>query len=191
MRNKLWLPFVCCLLPLIFGCAQVPLDINYFVPAPGQPGIKTVVYNGGDYSDLQSANYTVDASPYEYNTIIALLLVVENKSGVDVQPADYTISLTDGRDLKPLKMLTRDDLIAIKAKYSGGGSGGSSGAIQDQLINNSMNMIMNTVNVPTKDKLINIINQGIDNYFAFRPVYAREKGAACFVLSRISGWNIP
>ena len=152
-------------LPLLLGCAQVPPEVNRFSPLENK---------------LENADVTGRAILYEYNSVLVLYVELSNKTARDITAKEYTIELSDGRDLKPVKMLKRSDLEEVKAKYSGGGA---QGAIQDQLIAASMNNIMNAVNVPTRDKLISIIERGIDEYFEFRPLYAGEqrKGVLCFL----------
>jgi hypothetical protein len=76
-------------------------------------------------------------------------------------------------------MLTRDDLVAVRNRLSGV----SNRAFQDQLIDLTITNVMKVANVPTKDQMIALLNQAIENYFEFRPIYAREtrQGFICFL----------
>lgn len=152
-------------LPLLFGCAPVPLDVNHFSP---------------EEIKLETADITGKAALYEYNSVLVVDLTLANRSSMDILPKEYSVVLADGRDLKPVKMLKRSDLVEVRSKYTAGNTGG---AIQDQLIAATMNNVMNAVNVPTKDKLINIIDKGIAQYFEFRPIYAgaERSGVLCFL----------
>jgi len=163
-----------------FGCAQVPLDISRFEPVIDQPSLKIATIKNEPFVIYEDPDYRIAAGLYEYNQVFALSLEIANNTGDDLLPADYSVSLVDGRDLKPIKIFTRQDLMAAKAKLSGTGS---SGALQDQLIQATIDTIMNTTNSPTKQKLIGIIEKGIDEYFAFRTIYAGDKrsGAICFL----------
>ena len=162
--------FFIALSPFLFGCgSQIQLDATRFIPLPG-PNQTIFTENEDTYVSYEGGGIVVTMAIYEYNAIIGVPISITNKTGADMDPSEYSFGLYDGRDLKPVKMLTRDDLVKFKAQYSGG----SSGAIQDKVIEASMNNIMKAVNVPTKDKVIEVINFGIDNYFSFRPIYNGE-----------------
>jgi hypothetical protein len=178
LRNKPWLILLSLSL-LLFGCAQVPLDLQKFDPAADLPQ-KTVFQKDNEtYLAFEDKTAKVSTAIYEYNTVIVIPLEITNKTGQDIANAEYTITLADGRDRKTVKLISRDDLVKIKGKYSGGGSS----ALQDQVIETTITSLMNAVNLPTKDRLIKIIDQGIDQYFEFRPIYAREtrSGVLCFI----------
>jgi len=165
---------------LLWGCATIPLQFTRFDLIPDRKETRTVRIGEENYAEFDTPNYKINAVVYEYSSVVVAELIILNRTKGDVGSDQYSVELTDGRDYKPVRLLTRDELIAIKSRYSGGGKPGS---MQDQLIESTMNTVMNTLNVPTKDRLISYINQGIDNYFAFRPVYAGEsrQGVLCFL----------
>lgn len=166
--------------PFLCGCAEVPLEISRFDPVVDRPEVKLVLINNEPQAVFEDDKYKITAGLYEYNTIFALILAIRNETDKDLPADDYSIRLADGRDLKTIRMLTRQDLMATKSKYS---SGGGSGGFQDQLLQATMDTLMNTLNVSTKQRLIKIIDQGIEQYFAFRPIYANDKrdGVLCFL----------
>ena len=180
MKKSPW-PLLFALTLFLLGCAQVPLDLQRFDPIVDRPQKTIFLKDNEPYLAFEDRTVKVSAALFEYNTVIVIPLEITNRTGQDIVAADYTIALADGRDRKPVRLISRDDLVKIKEKYSGGG--GSSSALQDQVIETTITSLMNAVNLPTKDRLIRIIDQGIDQYFEFRPVYARETrtGVLCFV----------
>ncbi|MFA5113901.1 MAG: hypothetical protein WC529_06380 [Candidatus Margulisiibacteriota bacterium] len=164
---------------MTLGCAQVPLATTNYEPQVDQPGLKSVVIGNDTFAEYTLPDCRITSAIFEFNNVIAVSLEIRNLTGQDLGVKEYAVSLADGRDLKPVKMLTRQDLVATRAKMSGG----TGGAIQDQLIQATVDTIMNTMNTPTKEKLIKIIDQGIAEYFDFRPVYANDRrgGVLCFV----------
>lgn len=174
-------PFVILLFAaaLTLGCTQVAIDAVGYNPATDRPEIKAIMVSGEVFAEYTTPSCRVTAALFEYNNVLALSLEIRNLTETDLQPKEYSVSLADGRDLKPIKLLTRQDLISTKARIAGV----PSGAIQDQLIQATVDTVLNTMNQPTKDKLISIVDQGIADYFAFRPVYAndRRSGVLCFV----------
>ena len=163
----------------LMGCEQLPASITSYKPQ--DPKINQTIpfleknevyklYNGPDCE--------VNANIFEYNNILILMVNIKNNGDKDLEPKDYSISLTDGRDLKKIKLLSRQDLVVMKAKYSG-----STGPLQDQVIEATMTNAMKVANVPTKEKVAQLIDLGIINYFSFRPIYAHEsrQGVLCFL----------
>lgn len=170
------------LLSVVFisGCAtQVPIEIARFDPQVKGTTQTTFEYLDETFVSAEADDLTIKTALFEYNSAIALTIALTNKTIENIQPSDYSIQLFDGRDMKPLKLLTRDDLAKIRARYTGG----IPGAIQDQVIEATMTNVMNAVNMPTKDKLIKLIDYAIDNYFEFRPIYRGEtrEGFLCFL----------
>jgi hypothetical protein len=178
-QKILYLPLLGSLL-LLLGCTQAAIEAVNYEPVIDQPAITTAVVSSEVFAEYTAADFRLTAALFEYNNVLALSLEIRNLTGEDLSAGDYSISMTDGRDRKPIIMLSRQDLISTKAKVAGTGG---SGPIQDQLIQATVDTLMNTINQPTKEKLIRIIDQGIDNYFSFRPVYANERrgGVLCFV----------
>jgi len=179
MKKNLFILFF---IPMIFGCAQVATyNVTELKPA-NLPG-KTSEYMGQKltYAVYAGDNFRAAAAGLEYNNyIIAFNIRLINLTTKDVEGGQYKIELFDGRDMKSVRLLTRDELQAVKNTMAGGSS---SGAIQDQLINTSVNTVMSAIDAPTKNKLVGIIQYGVDNYFSFRPVWARDKrdGILCFM----------
>ncbi|MFA5103747.1 MAG: hypothetical protein WC527_01005 [Candidatus Margulisiibacteriota bacterium] len=164
MKNLkyLWLLAVFC----VVGCSSNIGSLKYtkFELVPGQQNISSVTFEGDSYFTRESNDYRVTVSLMEYQSAFVLPLSILNKTGDVVDPKDYSLSVSDGRDSKPLKLFDRKDILGINAKT------GSGGNIETQV----MNSIMSTINTPfdEKSRMIAYIAQ---NYFQFRPLYAREK----------------
>ncbi|MFA6430816.1 MAG: hypothetical protein WCV91_00310 [Candidatus Margulisiibacteriota bacterium] len=164
----------------LYGCAQVSLEVTEYKPQNIEPKpIESFIKDINYFSLHDDPSFEVDATIYEYNNIISLLISVKNKTGEDLEPEHYSISLADGRDHKPIKMLSRDDMLAIRAKYAGV----SKGAIQDQVIEATMSNALKVANMPTKEKVIDLMTLGISKYFSFRKIYSKEtrEGVICFI----------
>lgn len=171
--------FIFILAVILLGCAEVPQEVKHFEPLADSPLEKVFLKDNVPSIAYEDAVGKITASIFEYNTILAVPISITNKLSKDELPTEYSISLADGRDLKPIKMLKRDDLIKIKAKYLGEGSSN----LEDQLLEATVTNIMNVANMPTKDRVVKLLDEGINSYFAFRPIYAGEKreGVLCFL----------
>lgn len=153
------------------GCSQAPIQIKKYTPKNAKVKISTpFLHEFSLYQIYDAHDYNIQANIYEYNNIIAVMIEITNKSAKNLEAEEYTIDLTDGRDFKPIRMLKRQDLINIRAKFTSG----TKGAIQDQVIEATMNNAMKVANVNTKEKLVSLLNLAIDNYFSFRTIYAKE-----------------
>lgn len=164
----------------LIGCVQVPLDVKEYVPQIKNAKIVPApLSNIEAFEVIDSDEFNVVASLYEYNGVLALALAITNKTSEEILPKDYSIRLADGRDCKKIKMLTREEMMQIRARYGGS----KNYNMQDQFIEATMSNAMRAINVPTKEKLGAIADVGISNYFAFRPIYAKEKrfGVICFI----------
>jgi len=179
--NKI-LPWL--LLPLfLFGCAEAPIDITNFDVVLNSPRIKTFLLNNVKYASYETANHKVIAALFEYQAVMVLPLEIVNHTDEDVKADQYSIGLFDGRDLKPIKMLKREDLVAFKSKQQGGGAA-TAGGIEGQVIQGTLNAILGATNRDAKGYVLKGVDQAIDRYFSFRPIYAREarEGILCFLL---------
>lgn len=170
------------LLPLLFGCAQVATyNMTYFQPVNVPAKTFNYLDQTVSYASYSNDDVEIAASIVEYNTyIIVASLKIVNVSGKTIEPESYSIALFDGKDYKSIRLLTRDEVQSVKNTVAGGPSGG---AIQDQIINTSVNTLMSAVDAPTKGKLVRIIQYGIDNYFSFRPIWIKgqREGFLCFL----------
>jgi len=183
MLNRIAIALTLFLAILSVGCARAPMSaqINRFDHQLQPPYTKTFIKDGETYVSYENVNYKISTALFEYQSIIVLPLEIFNHTASNIWLDEYAVSLYDGRDLKPIKMLTRTDLQAARSKIGGGGS---SGGIEQQLIESTLNAIMEAANVTTKNTMIKSIDIAIDNYFEFRPIYAGEKrgGILCFLV---------
>ncbi len=180
--QKLFL-LLCGSLLLISGCfqnpIQDPIQITKYCPKENPILASSFLSNWDMYEIYRDQDVVINSSIYNVNGGVILFIAIFNNTREDISTTNYSITLTDGKDKKPIRMLERSDLIALKSKYLTG----SSGSLQDQLIQNTVDTAMKTVNLSTKDKIIEVINQGINNYFSFRPIYAGKtrQGIICLI----------
>ncbi|MFA4858553.1 MAG: hypothetical protein WC901_07215 [Candidatus Margulisiibacteriota bacterium] len=165
----------------LLGCTtQRPANLIEFSPKGCTvEATDTFITDFDAFPVYKSKEFEVVASVYEYNLVLGLIVAIKNNTTKDLTPTDYTIGLADGRDLKPIKMLSREDLIIVRDKVAGV----SNRALQDRLIDTAYNNAMKVANMPTKDQLLALLNMSIEKYFSFRPIYAGKtrQGLLCFV----------
>jgi hypothetical protein len=179
--------FFLALVVLLTGCVSAPLPppvkVIRFNPVISSPQITTFVEPriNETYIRYNSTDYVITSAVFESQSLLLAPLNITNNTSRNIEPDEYAVSLHDGRDLKKVKMLKRDDLIAIKTKIEGVSSGGN---IETQVFNNVMDSVMSITNNTEKQKLIQGLHTAINNYFSFRPIYSREtrSGILCFML---------
>jgi hypothetical protein len=162
------------------GCVQRPMDVTELKPRGISVEAQSSFFRDFDmFPVYHGKDFSISASIFEYNLVLGVLLEIKNNSSKNLSAKDYAVTLADGRDHKIIKMLSRDDLVAIRSKVAGT----SDRALQDQLIETAFNNAMKVANVPTKDQMVALLNEGIQSYFAFRPIYAHEtrRGLLAFV----------
>lgn len=166
---------------LLTGCAKTPIEVMRFDPINDTPDTKILVKNNETFISKRSKTFKVTSALFESQSIMIMPLEIVNYTGEDIQTSEYSVSLHDGRDMKQLKMLGRDELVAVKNKLEGNpGAGG----FENQIINTTVNTVMGMTNLSSKEYIIKSIADAIDNYFSFRPIYTREKreGILCFII---------
>lgn len=175
------------LLGVVFlaGCAgPLPPEVKIirFDPVIDSPQVRSFTRANETYISFESDGYAVDAAVFESQAVIFIPLTVYNNSGKEILPADYSVSLHDGRDLKLIKMLSRDEISSIKAKLEGRPGGVN---IETQVINTAVDSFMSLAGNSGKQVIIKAMGYAVDNYFSFRPIYPREKrtGVLCFILN--------
>lgn len=179
--------FLLALAVLTAGCVSNPLPppvkVVRFDPVVKPPQIEAFINPSINETFVRynSEKYLITAAVFESQAILLIPLNITNNTGQDIEPDEYTVSLHDGRDLKTVKMLKRDDLIGVKAKLEGVSSGSN---IETQVVNTVMDSVMSITSNPEKQKVLQGINTAISNYFSFRPLYLRETrtGVLCFML---------
>jgi len=179
MKRLAWLLV---LVPFLFGCAKPPVEVNHFIPAPNQLHVKKAVkHNSETYSVYDNDRFKIETAIYEYKGIIVVPLEITNKEKKDIEPQEYKIALSDGRDYKEIKMLSRQDIILTRGRYQGNPP---SLGLSNQLIETTFQTVSSIVSPPTKDRLIQALDYAINNYFSFRPIYAGETrtGILCFLV---------
>lgn len=181
MKHFIWLLPV--ILIALYGCGSPPVEVNRFDPLTGGPFISTLDKNGEIYASYLDPDIQVVTTIYEYNSIIVMPLSIINRTGQDIEASDYSLSLSDGRDLKTVTMLTRDDLVNVKGRLEGKGTDFGSG-IEGMALAATVNAFEDLTNQPSTKMMVQGINQAINDYFEFRPLYAGEArtGLLCYLV---------
>lgn len=165
---------------LSFGCAGrstsfVDMD-RYYVYDP--QGLKQTTKHGETYFVKESQDYSITFTVFGYKNFLALPIEIKNKTTSDFEPEDYSIALYDGMDLLPAKMITRDELSIIEKKLLDvKGFNITSPSIQG-----AVSTVDSLINMPANSSLGGDIQSIMNNYFEFRPVYAKSsrKGFIAF-----------
>ena len=169
------------LFPLLYGCESAPVKIDRYLPAPGS-ALETVTSQGLDkfinYADDELA---VTAAISGSGNIFVVSLMIDNKSAEDIGAADYSARLVDGRDEKPLQLVSREVVIEYRKKLATGQEIKSGNAMLDTALN-QLSALTRTTGRSELAQYIRSVDWAIDHYFAFRPVYAREarEGILCY-----------
>jgi hypothetical protein len=171
--------FIFLLLPLFIlcGCAA-PLEINRFQPAPGQPDLTVITQANEDHLRHTDPDYTVTAVLFEARNVFVLSLAIQNRTNSRIDPADYSVGLHDGRDLKPLQQFSRDDIINFKIAYESG----KPIRTGDAAVDAALTTVVKVFDPSSRSELIKNLNQAIEDYFSFRPLYPKEtrEGILCY-----------
>lgn len=126
-------------------------------------------FNEQYYVDA-AQDFDLSFAMFGYKDFIAVNLDIKNKTYSDLEPKDYSFALFDGKDHLPIKLIERDDLNAIEKKLiDPKGFNLTSPSVQG--VFSSIDSIMK---MPENSSLGQNIQNIINKYFAFRPVYARS-----------------
>jgi hypothetical protein len=162
------------------GCST-PVEINRFDPVLGPPEIGAYGENNETFIKYNDSHYQITAALFEFNSVIVMPLSITNKTGEALEPSQYSVSLRDGRDLKEIKMLTRNNLVAVKNKVEGKGGGLNVGG---SVVETTVNAIISITQSSNQEVVTKGLDHAINNYFSFRPIYANysRKGILCFLV---------
>ena len=153
------------------------IDIDrYYVFQP--KGLKQVVRHGEQYFISENKDHEAVFAIFGYKELLALGLEIRNKTGKDIEPEQYSLKLYDGRDLLPIKLITKEDLYQIEKKLMDPkGFSLSSPSIQG-----AVSAVDSLISLPSSSYLGSNLQNIIENYFEFRPVYANSsrKGFLAF-----------
>ncbi|MBU0672838.1 MAG: hypothetical protein KJ732_07425 [Candidatus Margulisbacteria bacterium] len=166
---------------LITGCSSVPIEIKHFVPVLNLPAVHRSVKYGDEGVEFESKDYHISAVLFESNNIIVLPLSIQNRTAAAIDAGQYSVQLFDGRDFKPVKLISRDDLVKVRANYEGASQSLGS---EQQVLTAALTAVANTISPSSKSYIMEGMDHAIDNYFQFRPIYALEtrEGILCFLV---------
>ena len=167
---------------VLVGCSSAPYEINRFEPQDDAAPTRVVMKDGEKYLAFEGKNIDISAALFEYNNIIVLPLTMVNKTNKTIPAEDYSLGLYDGRDYKPIKLVTRDDLSKFRAGMSGKGTAVI--PLENQAVQVAFSAIAGVIQPSEKDAIVKGLDVAINDYFEFRPIWAGEarKGILCFLV---------
>lgn len=170
------------LIPLLAGCSAPPVEVDYYVPVAASARDNVVVRGGYSFIEHSGKNYWLSATLIGAKKVYIVSLKVINKTSADLGPEDYSVSLADGRDAKPLNYISRESVIRYRASLAGGGQDLKSGNPMADMALTQLNNAISSLGKNQKSELLQSIDSAIEHYFAFRPIYAGEarEGVICY-----------
>ena len=172
MKNKIIFSLLLLTIAIIFsGCGNNVQSISltrYHVTSP--TNLNPVIRFNEQYYVDATQDYNITFAMFGYKEFIAVDMSIKNKLFFDLSPKDYSIALFDGRDHLPIKLIDRDELALVEKKLiDPKGFNLTSPSVQG--VFSSVNSI---ISMPENSSLGQNIQNIINNYFAFRPIYARS-----------------
>jgi len=167
----------------ICGCtAQVPPEVNVYKPVNLPAGVIEMQKPHATYAQWENNRFKVLAALFEYNGIYVADVEITNKTNGNVQPNEYSVALTDGNDRLNFRVISAETIQVIRDGIRGekGGQLGLNDA--EQRVLDAAVSIFQSMKPSDADLLKKSLNMVIDQYFAFRPLWAGQtrKGLIAF-----------
>ena len=184
MKKTLWLLLL--FIPLLCGCAKAPVTVEYYQPAATSPGQKIAAEGNFLFISQADDDHAVKAMLTGGDNVLVVYLQIDNKTGANLDAADYSVRLTDGPDRLPLPLISREVVMAYRAQVAAGDKIASGNSIADAALMQLDSMVKNMGSTEIAQFLTSM-NWAIDHYFAFRPVYAHRNraGVLCYYINFI------
>lgn len=172
-------------LPIIFICgcaAQVTPEVNVYKPANLQPGVTEVRKTHVTYAQWETDRYKVLSALYEYKGIYVAEVEMTNKTNINVQPGEYSVALSDGNDRLPFTMISAETIQRIRDGVKGEKDGNLGLQEAEQRVLDAAVSIFQSMKPSDAELLKKSLGMVIDQYFAFRPLWAGQtrKGLIAF-----------
>jgi len=173
------------ILSVIFlcGCAgQVPQEMNVYKPANLKSGIIEIKQPNATYAQWETERYRVLSALFEYKGIYVAQVEITNKTNVNVLAGEYSVALTDGNDRLPFKMISSETIQIIRDGIKGEKDGKLDLKEAEQRVLDAAVSIFQSMKPSDAEMIKKGLDKVIDQYFAFRPVWAGEtrKGLIAF-----------
>lgn len=165
------------------GCAgQVPQEVNVYKPANLQDGVIEIKKPQVTYAQWETDRYKVLSALFEYKGIYVADVEITNKTSVNVQPGEYSIALTDGNDRLHFMMISAETIQKIRDGIKGETGGKLDLKEAEQRVLDAAVSIFQSMQPSDVELLQKGLNRVIDQYFAFRPIWAGDtrKGLIAF-----------
>jgi hypothetical protein len=166
---------------IVAGCAKPPVQIKFYEPVITSPNQEIEVKNGQKAIEYFDNDYAVSASMVGSQGIMVVSLRIACRTGKDIKPDEYTIELADGRDLKPLKLISREVVMEYRKKLSTGQEIKTGNGMLDLALTQFSGIIQGMGNTELS-QFLKSVDWAVDHYFAFRTIYVNEPrgGVLCY-----------
>jgi len=166
---------------ILAGCAKAPVQIKFYEPAITSPNQEIEVKNGQKFIGYKDKDYAVSATMFGSQGIIVVSLRIADLTGKDLPAAEYSIELADGRDHKPLKLISREVVMEYRKKLSTGQEIKTGNGMLDLALTQFSGIIQSMGNTELSE-FLKSVDWAVDHYFAFRTIYVNEprEGVLCY-----------
>jgi len=169
LRNLSILLTALILTTVICGCSGSTknLQLDRYL-ATGEAQLIPVPFGDETVYEYNTGNASIRTNVFGYQGLIIAPIQIKNLTNEDLAAKDYSINLYDGKDRLAVKMLSKADLIQIEAKLSNPASVN----ILNPTIQGAVSAVDSLLKFPGNSSISSNLNNAIEKYFEFRPVYA-------------------
>jgi len=180
--KKIRVVFICLMAAVILAsCAKPPVKVKLYDPVITSPNHMIVDKSGQKFIEYSDGDCAISASMVGSQGIMVVSLRVLSRSGKDILADEYSIELADGRDLKLLRLISREVVVEYRKKLSSGQEIKSGNGMLDLALT-QFSGIMQDMGNSELSEFLKSVDWAVDHYFAFRTIYVNEprEGVLCF-----------
>jgi hypothetical protein len=166
---------------IIVGCSKPPVNIKLYEPVITSPNQKIEAKNNQKAIEYFDDDYAVSASMVGSQGIMVVSLRIVARTGKDIPAEEYSIELADGRDFKPLQLISREVVMEYRKKLSTGQEIKSGNGMLDLALTQFSGIIQDMGNTE-RSEFLKSVDWAVDHYFSFRTIYVNEprQGVLCY-----------
>jgi len=166
---------------IVAGCAKPPVKVKLYEPVITAPNQKIEDKNGQKLIEYFDSDVAVSASIVGAQGIMVVSLRITSLTGKDIPADEYSIELADGRDFKPLRLVSREVVMEYRKNLSTGQEIKSGNGMLDLALTQFGGIIQDMGNTE-RSEFLKSVDWAVDHYFALRTIYVNEPraGVLCY-----------